>query len=128
MINGLRITANGLTVLVNCPSCKNDFETDSAFVAGIFCGELNCTHCGEISLATPQEFLAAVSTLLPEMPELAITQIENELRHVLENWYRNDLISGVLFYKGINLGQTCQRQLSDLVAFGLYLNALTEQV
>jgi len=123
-IIGFAIKAEGPVVSLRCNHCTGEFQAPIEFVAGMAFGAYHCESCLRVVEIQPNDLVAFLSMLSGNCREQQ-GLIERETSRICSTWYRHDLLSGVLYFRGVNLGEICERQVSDLVAFGMLRNCLS---
>jgi len=120
LIKSARFKAGKLVVEVSCGSCENRFYAKQTFVAGISPAIHKCPQCRAFIEFSPVETMQAISTSLPDLPNFTADKIDKAANEMTRSWRQTDLIAGLLYYKGVNLGAVCDNQLRDLIARSLY--------
>lgn len=123
-IIGFAVCAEGPAVSLRCQRCAGEFQARIEFVAGMALGSYQCPGCLRDVEIQPNDLVAFLATFSGGDRERE-RLIEQETFRICSTWYRNDLLSGVLYHKGVNLGEICERQVSDLVAFGMFLEGFS---
>lgn len=120
-IVGLRPALTGVYVTIHCPTCSNNFESYQPTVAGVTFGQHTCSQCNAIYEVWPDEFESALDCYLPvSSPDeiIAHTEIASD---VAETWYTVEPLASLLTYKGINMGESTERELLSFITLGLHL-------
>ncbi len=121
-ILGIRPALEGVYATLRCVQCTQTFETFVATVAGLALGRVNCPDCTAIYEITPDNFLLALEMFLPIKNRKEIAEFNREANQIAESWYRVSILSKILSYRGINLGEPAERALFPSISLGLYLD------
>lgn len=121
-ILGIRPALEGVYVTLKCGQCTRIFEAFLATVAGHALGRFNCSDCAAIYEITPDDFLLALERFLPVKNRKEIAEFNRQANQIVESWYRVSILSEIMSYRGINLGEPAERSLFPHIALGLYLD------
>ncbi|MCG8605212.1 hypothetical protein MJD09_09465 [bacterium] len=119
----------GWIIIIGCPKCGQTFEALQPTIAGVALGEHICSECQTKIEVCPNDLVAAFLRYVPKLtPEEEAKTLATDADQVASAWYRTDFLSGILYYKGINLGEACEKALLRHIMFGLYIDSVENSI